>query len=123
MKANVDLTNLNALTPGMLQGIEMLLVAYRYSQEVHRDRWEFALEIQSLHDTGMNNAELRWLVCKGLLRHAEEEKEAAKANSRRVFHKVGDMTFLKRSCFVLTKRGFEAYQRLLPEEVNSALNE
>ena len=123
MKANEDVTSVNALTFGMAQGIEMLLVAYRYSQEAHRDHWEFAVEIKSLQDTGVNNAELRWLVCKGLVRHAEEKKKEAKAKPRRAFHQFGDMAFLNRSCFILTKKGFESYQRLLPENANSASTE
>ena len=117
MKDDLNLSNSNPLTFGMVEGFEMLLVAYRYAQEVRRDLWEFAVEIQCLRDAGMNNAELRWLVCKGLVQHAEEEKNESNMKSRRVFRKVGDLTLLQRSCFVLTKKGFEASKHLLPDAV------
>ena len=117
MKDDLNLSNSNPLSFGMVEGFEMLLVAYRYAQEVRRDLWEFAVEIQCLRDAGMNNAELRWLVCKGLVQHAEEENNESNMKSRRVFRKVGDLTLLQRSCFVLTKKGFEASKHLLPDAV------
>ena len=120
MKPNDDLLMLNSLTGGMMRGIERLLDAYKYACLVQRDHWEFAVEIQSLHDAGMNNAELRWLVCKGLVQHALEDREEVVARSRRAFRKVGDLILLNRSCFVLTKTGFEAYKDLVSEEVTPA---
>ncbi|MFV1963867.1 MAG: hypothetical protein ACC628_00480 [Pirellulaceae bacterium] len=112
--ASVNSTSRNVLTPGMVLGIEMLLVAYRYAVDVHRDHWDFAVEIESLQATGMNGAELRWLVCKGFVRHAEEK--ADKAKPQRAFRNVGETTFRERSCFVLTQEGFASYKRLIPEK-------
>lgn len=99
-----------ALTPSMRRGIEMLSVAYNYAKEVQRDAWEFALEIQCLSAAGVNNSELRWLVCKGLARHAEEKMSHGKKG--RIFQNLGDVTFSAGSCFVLTESGYEAFKNL-----------
>jgi hypothetical protein len=114
MKASVKPTRANVLTPGMVQGIEMLLIAYRYAQDVERDQWDFAVEIESLRATGMNSAELRWLVCKGFVRHAEEKEDKNKPD--RLFRNSGETTFRDRSCFILTPKGFASYKRLMPEK-------
>ena len=98
------------LTPSMRRGIEMLSLAYGYAQEVQRDAWEFALEIHCLSAAGVNNSELRWLVCKGLARHAEEKISHGKKG--RIFHNLGDVTFSPGSCFVLTESGYEAFKNL-----------
>jgi hypothetical protein len=99
-----------ALTPSMRRGIEMLTVAYGYAKEVQRDAWEFALEIDCLSAAGVNNSELRWLVCKGLARHAEEKVSHGKKG--RIFQNLGDVTFSAGSCFVLTEAGYEAFKAL-----------
>jgi hypothetical protein len=102
-------------TPSMRRGIEMLSVAYTYAKEVERDAWEFALEIQCLTAAGVNNSELRWLVCKGLARHAEEK--ASHGKKGRIFQNLGDVTFSPTSCFVLTDAGYETYQKLQTRQV------
>ena len=109
MSINADSYGAIELTPSLRRGIEMLSVAYGYAREVHRDDWEFALEIQCLAAAGVNNSELRWLVCMGLALHAEEKIDHGQ--SGRVFHAVGDVTFTDRSCFVLTDRGYETFQQ------------
>jgi hypothetical protein len=96
------------MTPSLRRGIEMLSVAYDYAKEVQRDAWEFALEIHCLTAAGVNNSELRWLVCKGLARHAEEKVSPGKKG--RVFQNLGDVTFTQGSCFVLTEAGYEAFK-------------
>jgi hypothetical protein len=109
MSVNAETNGVVELTPSMRRGISMLSLAYGYAREVERDDWEFALEIQCLTAAGVNNSELRWLVCKGLARHAEEKP--SHGGSVRVFQPGGDVTFSPRSCFVLTEAGFEAYKR------------
>lgn len=108
------------LTPSMRRGMELLTVAYDYAREVQRDDWEFALEIQSLAAAGVNNSELRWLVCKGLVRHAEEKNSDGK--KARAFQQAGDVTFSERSCFVLTKEGYDAFRQLVPRPLAYPLN-
>jgi hypothetical protein len=109
MSINAESNGVIELTPSMRRGISMLSLAYGYAKEVERDDWEFALEIQCLTAAGVNNSELRWLVCKGLARHAEEKP--SNGGSGRIFQAVGDVAFSPRSCFVLTEAGFEAYKR------------
>jgi hypothetical protein len=107
-----------ALTPSMRRGIEMLSVAYGYAKEVQRDAWEFALEIQCLSAAGVNNSELRWLVCKGLARHAEEKVSHGKKG--RIFQNLGDVTFSPGSCFVLTEEGYETFKSLSNRQLATA---
>lgn len=110
MSINTDSPGAIELTSSMRRGIEMLSVAYGYAREVERDDWEFALEIQSLAAAGVNNSELRWMVCMGLVRHAEEKIHDGAGG--RMFHAVGDVTFSDRSCFVLTDRGYDVFLQL-----------
>jgi hypothetical protein len=116
MKANVDFATVDVLNPGMARGIDQLLVAYRYAREVHREQWDFAVEIQSLRDVGMNNSEIRWLIAKELVQHGEEQ-QGSQSGKKRVFRTVGDMKLLPRSCFVLTEQGFEACKQLSRQPV------
>lgn len=108
------------LTASMRRGIEMLSVAYGYAKEVERDAWEFALEIQCLAAAGVNNSELRWLVCKGLARHAEEKISHGKKG--RIFQNLGDVTFSNGSCFVLTEAGYETFKKISTRHEAPALN-
>jgi hypothetical protein len=91
------------LAPRIQAALVQLLEAYRYAQDVHRDVWDFAVEIGRLSALCLTPSDLRWLVCKGYVEHAREVTQPGEEG--RAFRPAGSLTFCKRSCFVLTESG------------------
>src|SRR5262249_18025344 len=87
--------------PGLGEALALLLKAHCYARELHRDTWDFAVEIAGLERTGLTHTDLRWLVCKGYVEHAAETTR----NGRRSFGAPGALTFCRRTCVVLTEAG------------------
>ena len=67
------------------------------------DAWQYAVEIESLLGNGLDMSDLRWLVNKGLISHAKEITRSR--DSVRRFQPCGNLSFNKRTCFVLTDSG------------------
>jgi len=91
------------LAPKFQAGLAHLAEAYHYAQDAGRDVWDFAVEIDSLSALGLTPSDLRWLVCKGYLRHACEITPPGE--ERRSFRPCGLLTFTRETCFVLTEAG------------------
>jgi hypothetical protein len=91
------------LAPRLRAAFARLLEAYAYARDLHRDLWDFAVEIGSLRAEGLTLSDLRWLACKGYVEHAREVTHAD--GPRRVFRPGGELVLSKRTCFVLTERG------------------
>ncbi len=83
--------------------IEILREASDYADRTTGDPWEFAVEIQELRDLGLAANDLRFLVRKGLVEHAREVTGVGQDG--RNFQQTGDLTFTKRTCFILTQDG------------------
>lgn len=88
------------------EGIRLLLEAYLYAFELGCDIWDFAVEIEDLHNVGCTGNEFRWLVCQGFVDHAIESTspDEPKRTFRRCQGSSG-WTFRRRTCFVLTEAG------------------
>jgi hypothetical protein len=86
-----------------------LLEALDYAQQTSGDLWEFAVEIQSLHESGLSYNDLRLLVRKNWVEHAREVTVIGQ--NGRQFQPTGDLTFRRRSCFVLTAEGVVAARK------------
>src|SRR5829696_1075832 len=82
--------------------ISRLVKASHYAQDTGRDPWEFAVTIAELRRDGVAENELRWLVCRGYIEHAEE---VTTTSSERVFNHDVSLRFSKRSAFVITNAG------------------
>ena len=101
----------NFTTPNMVDamsiasGLNVLLRAFDYAQDLRTDRWEFAVEVTTLNALGMTNTDLRWLERKGLVEHADET--TGSTDARRTFEKTGRLPFSDRTCVVLTDLGVE----------------
>lgn len=99
-----------ASTDGLDSKISSALVwlarSLDHASDTDRDRWDFAIEVQKLLALGLGASDLRWLVCKGYVEHAREI--TLPGEDGRVFHPTGNLTFTKRTCFVLTAAGLSA---------------
>lgn len=91
------------LAPRIRAGLAQLAQARVYAQDAGHDVWDFAIEIKRLSALGLTPSDLRWLVCKGYVEHAREVTQPGEPG--RAFRPAGDLTFCKRSCFVLTQAG------------------
>ncbi len=101
----------------ILSAIEVLLEASGYACGTTGDIWEFAVEIQQLRKLGLASNDLRYLVRKGLVDHAREMTIVGQDG--RKFQQTGDLTFTKRTCFVLTSSGVAAAREALATSLGS----
>lgn len=101
------------ISPRIHPGLALLYDAYNYARELRRDPWDFAVEIRSLEGSGLTRSDIRWLVCKGFIRHAHEVQPAG--GDERRFRSEPPLTFSKRTCFVLTEPGSRFALRLQQE--------
>lgn len=103
---------LDEIRPHMQRGLLLLAQAYEYATDLQRNIWDFAVEIESFRRVDMTNSDLRWLVCKNLVEHAREV--GVSGEKGRVFRHGSDLSFSKRTCFVLTPAGSELAKDLPP---------
>jgi hypothetical protein len=73
------------------------------AQNLGRELWDFAVEIDQLQRHGLRANDLRWLIFKGLVCHGHET--TARSAEGRCFTGGGPSRFDRRSCFVLTQTG------------------
>lgn len=97
-------------SPYLAPGLLLLLQANRCARECRQDPWEFAAELGELHAAGLSHGHLRWLVCQGYVEHARERTVSGEA--KRSFVKPANISFSRRSCFVLTSRGHSLASQL-----------
>ena len=94
--------------------MDVLHEAHLFSLDAGRDKWDFAVEISQLRQHGVRESHFRWLVCKGMVDHAEEVTLAGQ--NRRIFQRTGELTFTESTCFVLIQTDFDDSPDLLLEE-------
>lgn len=80
-----------------------LQAGYSYAQQTSRDAWDFALQIENLHNIGLSENDLRYLVYLQLVEHAAEVK--TNGQTRRNSRVSGALRFTSRSSFILTSVG------------------
>jgi len=90
---------------------ELLGRAAMFADTLNSPEWDFAVEIDELHECGLSRVDLRWLVWNGLLKHADEV--AAYFSEHRVLQPTSRLAFTSRTCFVLTPAGKMAVARIL----------
>lgn len=93
------------------RALKALLKAREYALDAGRDVWDFAVPFRQLRALRLSRNDFRWLVCKRYLEHAIEV--TLSADNGRFFRSAGELNYVKKSCFVLTKEG-EAFARRLP---------
>jgi hypothetical protein len=90
-------------TPRIREALQLLADAAACAQDVGADIWQFSVELSALRRAGLTANECRWLVAKGLARHAREV--TASDSDRRIFQNYANLAFSKRTCFVIAERG------------------
>ena len=92
-----------AWVPAIRTALELLLHAYRTAACLQRDLWDFALEIDALKEAGVNQNDLRSLVCQGLTEHRMERNQ--RGAPHRSFGPPRSWRFHADSCFALSPKG------------------
>ena len=90
----------------MLTALGDLRDGYEFALNLGREAWDFAVEIDELQRRGLRTNDLRWLIFKGWVAHAHENKLAS--SHQRCFTLGGPGRFDESSCFVLTAQGADA---------------
>jgi hypothetical protein len=83
--------------------IATLVEAQADANEFKADKWEFALSVHSLYRSGLNEADLRWMISTGLVEHAVEKTNPDA--EKRSFMPTPGCLLTDHSCFVLTQAG------------------
>lgn len=91
-----------------IAGLEHLLQAHHYAVGTQRDVWDFAVEVDTLKETGVTVSDLRWLVCRGIIDHAREIN--SEDTNVRKFEPTAKLSFSRESCCLLTPVGAETVQ-------------
>ena len=102
------------------QALRKLLRAYRFACDCSRSRWDFAVEIGELREIGVSSEELRWLIGKRLVDHAEENSQTG--NTKRIFEAAGGFSLSDRTCFALTDNGIALIRDQIFRENAAARN-
>ena len=85
--------------------LDLLLQSADYAGDLSSNLWEFAVELGTLRRLGLTRNDLRWLVAKGWVAHAEEMSQP---NERgRAFRESLQLMFTRSTCFALTPTGIE----------------
>ena len=85
-------------------GLALLNEAHDYAQDLGCDVWDFAVEVATLHNAGISNSMLRWMVRKAFVQHGREITLTGEHG--RSFRPGRDLTFHRKTCFVPTKTGY-----------------
>ncbi|MGO9923367.1 MAG: hypothetical protein ACLQIB_52790 [Isosphaeraceae bacterium] len=84
-------------------GLAKLRHAYSCAQDAGSDLWDFALEIDTLYETGLTISDLRWLVAKRFADHGQES--SVYGGPHRSFRPGAGYFFEPTTCVVLTSSG------------------
>jgi hypothetical protein len=87
-----------------------LLKASNYAADIGCNAWEFAVTIGELRRDGVRENELRWLICRGFIEHAEE---VTTRGNERAFDRHASLRLGEQSAFVITSAGVDFSREFL----------
>ncbi len=88
---------------GIRAALALLKRALDCASDAHAPSWDFALEIGQLYAAGLTITDLRWMVVKKFVEHAEET--SAPGDEHRSFTPSRGLNFLPTTCVLLTREG------------------
>ncbi len=90
-----------------------LLTSLDCANSVNSHVWNFAVEISILREAGLGENEFRWLI---FMKYVDHAPEVTRPNDDgRQFRQTGNLSFAKRTCFVLTEVGVLFARTLLSQ--------
>lgn len=101
----------------LMPAFAVLLEAIEYAEDLETDPWNFAVSISQLQSVNIGESSLRWLV---LRKYVEQKRETTRTHeSGRNFQSAGNLTFGKRTCFVLTQSGVNIARSIVDDHTVS----
>jgi hypothetical protein len=92
-----------SISDGIRAALALLRRARDCADDVEADPWDFGLEIGQLYAVGLTITDLRWMVARGFVAHADET--SAHGAAHRSFAPSRGLTFLPTTCIILTHEG------------------
>lgn len=83
----------------------LLKKAQSFAAFHNRSIWDFAVSVTELYAAGVSSADLRWLICQGLIEQADEDTSSS---AKRAFRPTAVLRFSTDTCFVLSSLGIDA---------------
>ncbi len=109
-KSDDDQVNEEILqNPAICVALKRLREANDTANACGRDPWDFGVELSQLSDYGVGTHVLRMMICRRWITHM---REVSNTESKREFAPEPDLVLSDRSCFVITKRGFDVTTKL-----------
>jgi hypothetical protein len=109
----------NAFSSEMRFALAELTKARDYARELECDPWEFAVEIDRLISLGITTSDLRWLAKKGYIEHSLEVTQPEDSDRR--FQHCQNLSFTKKSCFLLTDAIDFSLEDAFPSQEDASL--
>jgi hypothetical protein len=109
------------ISGGLRAALALLQRALDCAKDVQAPPWDFALEIGQLYAAGLTISDLRWMVVKEFVEHADET--SVHGDEHRSFAPSRGLNFLPTTCVLLTIKGaaFAARQNAAsPDETPGA---
>ena len=103
----------------VLATIQPLREAHDSASKFGRDPWDFAIELSHLVEVGISTHVLRLLVCKNWIAHRRETSH--RSQSGRTFVPETELVFSDRTCFVITKLGYQFVNQLTDQQLEQHL--
>jgi hypothetical protein len=94
----------------VFEALRKLREANDSAEACDRDPWDFSVELSQFSDSGIGTHILRMMICRKWITHMREVSSQSKFG--REFEPESDLVLSRRSCFLLTKKGFEIANKL-----------
>jgi hypothetical protein len=91
------------ISGGIRAALALLQHALDCANDAQAPAWDFALEIGQLYAAGLTIIDLRWMVVKKFVEHADET--SVHGNEHRSFTPSRGLNFLPTTCVLLTTKG------------------
>jgi hypothetical protein len=91
------------ISSGLRAVLRLLQHALDCAKDAQAPPWDFALEIDHLYAAGLTVTDLRWMVAKEFVEHADET--SVHGSEHRSFTPSGGLTFVPTTCVILTIKG------------------
>lgn len=91
------------LMPPVQSALDLLFESLRFARELGKDPWQFSVEWPEFHRIGVTGNDVRWLIHRGLVRHARETTRCR--DEQRRFIPCLNLGLTETTCFILTHKG------------------
>jgi hypothetical protein len=100
----------------ILSACRLLLAAFTYSRSSDVDPWQFAVELVELHQRGLANVDIRWMIANQFAEHRREI--TVPGDAIRSFRPLSPTDFPQATAIMLSKEGAQQLAAALPTDAS-----